>query len=213
MWGLGTRRREGGGRRGGGKGWSLLTKEGKACMSGWSHSPSLLPRRFPLPPSNPLSPPGQASCDGWQDFVGDMQQYYGVDLGGLTPDFEEEQADYFSRTAAWCDVHPGQTLGPPACIKTYDLHSLSLEELKADLDASFKLRLLQDCTVEALAGYFDVQFRGSAENPTDSPVNLSTAPDPTGGYLGWAAGCLKAVVVGGGPQGGRGRGGSTGLQP
>ena len=34
--------------------------------------------------------------------------------------------------------------------------------------------------VEAFCGFFDVSFRGSAENPADNEVRLSTAPDPTG---------------------------------
>lgn len=118
--------------------------------------------------------------DGWSDFVREVKQYYDVDMACLTESYKEEQADYFSRTAAWADVHPSQALGPPACLKSYDLLTLSLEELKADLQATFKLRLLQSGPVEALAGYFDVQFRGSPQNPTDFPVTLTTAPDPTG---------------------------------
>jgi protein arginine N-methyltransferase 1 len=34
--------------------------------------------------------------------------------------------------------------------------------------------------VAAFCGWFDVQFRGSDANPADSPVTLTTAPDPTG---------------------------------
>jgi len=34
--------------------------------------------------------------------------------------------------------------------------------------------------VGAFAGFFDTAFKGSPENPTDMPVTLSTAPDPTG---------------------------------
>ena len=34
--------------------------------------------------------------------------------------------------------------------------------------------------IEGLCGFFDVQFRGSPENPADYDVLLSTAPDPTG---------------------------------
>jgi protein arginine N-methyltransferase 1 len=34
--------------------------------------------------------------------------------------------------------------------------------------------------IEAYAGFFDTQFNGSPQNPTDMPVTLSTAPDPTG---------------------------------
>ncbi len=34
--------------------------------------------------------------------------------------------------------------------------------------------------VDAFCGYFDVLFKGSAENPADVEVCLNTAPDPTG---------------------------------
>ena len=34
--------------------------------------------------------------------------------------------------------------------------------------------------IEGFCGFFDVQFRGSPENPADCDVLLSTAPDPTG---------------------------------
>lgn len=117
---------------------------------------------------------------GWDEFAGEMKRYYGVDMGSLTESFEDEQRDYFARTAAWADVHPSQALGPPACLKSYDLLTLTLDELRADLHADFKLRLLQPGPVEAFVGYFDVSFRGSPENPADTPVVLSTAPDPTG---------------------------------
>ena len=34
--------------------------------------------------------------------------------------------------------------------------------------------------VSAFCGFFDVVFKGSAENPADEAVVLTTAPDPTG---------------------------------
>jgi hypothetical protein len=41
--------------------------------------------------------------------------------------------DYFSHTAAWTDIHPSQVVGSAACFKSYDLHTVTLEELKAPL--------------------------------------------------------------------------------
>ncbi len=46
--------------------------------------------------------------------------------------------------------------------------------------ADFLIRMADHGSVNALCGYFDVQFAGSPENPADTPVTLSTAPDPTG---------------------------------
>jgi protein arginine N-methyltransferase 1 len=34
--------------------------------------------------------------------------------------------------------------------------------------------------VHAFCGWFDVAFRGSDAHPADTPVTLTTAPDPTG---------------------------------
>lgn len=34
--------------------------------------------------------------------------------------------------------------------------------------------------MHAFCGWFDTQFRGSDGSPADTPVTLSTAPDPTG---------------------------------
>ena len=46
--------------------------------------------------------------------------------------------------------------------------------------ASFRLDLLDSGNINGFAGFFDVQFKGSPENPADFDVLLSTAPDPTG---------------------------------
>jgi hypothetical protein len=56
-------------------------------------------------------------------------------------DYRKEQLDYFSHTAAWTDVHPSQVVGSAACFKLYDLHTVTLEELKAPL----KVRLSARC--------------------------------------------------------------------
>jgi hypothetical protein len=118
--------------------------------------------------------------EGWSEFVGEMRRFYGVDLGVLGDVYRSEQAQYYSSTAAWTDVHPSALLGPAACCAEYDLLTVTLEELKAPLKARFTLPITEDGPAEALVGFFDVSFKGSPENPTDSPVVLSTAPDPTG---------------------------------
>lgn len=42
------------------------------------------------------------------------------------------------------------------------------------------MHLPQMCTVEGLAGFFDVEFKGSPSNPATDCVLLSTAPSATG---------------------------------
>jgi type I protein arginine methyltransferase len=48
------------------------------------------------------------------------------------------------------------------------------------MQAAFRLRILDGGPVDAFVGFFDVQFRGSPENPAQMEVLLSTAPDATG---------------------------------
>jgi type I protein arginine methyltransferase len=74
-----------------------------------------------------------ASMRGWGEFLQEMQQMYGVDMSCLSDDYQKEQREYFCQTAAWTDVHPSQLLGPPAIIASFDLKTVTLEELKAPL--------------------------------------------------------------------------------
>ncbi|MEW5313505.1 MAG: hypothetical protein WDW38_005068 [Sanguina aurantia] len=117
---------------------------------------------------------------GWGSFIREMKEFYQVELDVLSEGYLSEQQDYFLHTAAWTDIHPGQLLGSPACFKRYDLHKLTLDELKAPLKETVQMFVSDGGPVEALCGYFDVLFKGSEENPADNEVRLTTAPDPTG---------------------------------
>ena len=44
-------------------------------------------------------------------------------------------------TSAWVDVHPSQILGSTCLLKEYDLHTVTLEEMKA-VDVPFELKML-----------------------------------------------------------------------
>lgn len=48
----------------------------------------------------------------------------------LSDQFRKEQKDYYLHTSQWTDIHPQQVMGPPACFKHYDLHTLTLDDLK-----------------------------------------------------------------------------------
>jgi hypothetical protein len=82
--------------------------------------------------------------------------------------------------SAWTDIHPSQLLGPPAVFKKYDLLKVTVDELQAGISERFEMAVAADGPVDAFTGWFDVQFKGSPENPADADVVLSTAPDPTG---------------------------------
>lgn len=109
---------------------------------------------------------------------------YGVDMSALTDTFEKEQREFFLNTSAWVDIHPSQLLGQPYTLKEYDLHTVTLEEMK-NLDVPFTLRVLDSgpsgpAEVGAFAGWFDVSFHGSQANPNETKVELTTAPDANG---------------------------------
>jgi protein arginine N-methyltransferase 1 len=120
------------------------------------------------------------AMEGWKEFTGDMKEYYDVDLTVLTDTYKREQADYYLQTSAWCDVNPGQLMGPPVCFKEYDLLTVTVDEIKAPLKACFNMKFNAEGDAEAFVGFFDVTFAGSTENPADCPVVLTTAPDATG---------------------------------
>ncbi len=120
------------------------------------------------------------AMENWGEFLHDMKSYYNVDLDCLSEDFRKEQQEYYKRTASWADVHPSQLIGEEALIKSYDLKSVTLEELKAPLQSKFTMKISEPGSVEGFVGYFDTEFKGSDETPAVFPVTLSTAPDETG---------------------------------
>lgn len=97
--------------------------------------------------------------EGWAEFLGDMQQYYDVELDCLSDDYRKEQNDYCLKTGQWTDVHPSQMMGRPAVIKEYDLKTLSLEELKAPLEAECMMTMVDAGPVEGFAGGWGAMWR------------------------------------------------------
>ncbi|GAX82177.1 hypothetical protein CEUSTIGMA_g9605.t1 [Chlamydomonas eustigma] len=120
------------------------------------------------------------SMEGWADFLQDMKNFYQVDLDVLSDSYRQEQREYYLSTSQWTDTHPQQLLGPASCFKRYDLHTLTLEELKEPMKEDFIMHVTDGGPVDAFCGFFDVEFKGSSENPADVEVKLTTAPDPTG---------------------------------
>lgn len=122
----------------------------------------------------------QNSMYGWSEFLKEMKGYYQVDLDCLSDAYRTEQREYYMNTSAWAEVHPAQLLGPGVLLKSYDLNTVTLDELKADLKAQVKLPIVDGGPVDAFCGYFDVTFGGSTQHPADESIKLSTAPDATG---------------------------------
>ncbi|KAK9868859.1 hypothetical protein WJX84_000589 [Apatococcus fuscideae] len=118
------------------------------------------------------------AMEGWASFTDDMQRYYGVRMDCLNDSFRDEQKQYYQQTAAWADVSPNQLAGRPWCFKQYDLLTVTPQEIIDSFKEHFELQIIEAAPIEAFAGFFDVQFKGSPENPASFEVLLSTAPDP-----------------------------------
>eukprot|EP00882_Tetradesmus_deserticola_P026662 GHRQ01029430.1.p1 GENE.GHRQ01029430.1~~GHRQ01029430.1.p1 ORF type:complete len:489 (+),score=148.86 GHRQ01029430.1:167-1633(+) len=102
----------------------------------------------------------QNSMYGWSEFLKEMKGFYQVDLDCLSEAYRSEQKEYYMSTSAWGNVHPSQLMGPGACFKKYDLHSVTIDELKADLLAEVSLPIVDACgPVDAFCGWFDVEFK------------------------------------------------------
>ena len=120
-------------------------------------------------------------------FAGEAQERYGVDVGCLTKAYREEQALYYSKTAAWADVDPPDLLGSGQAVAAMDLGEIGLEESKRPLEAEVDLLIErgggegggEDTTLDAIVGYFDVSFRGGKAGPP--PPTPSSSPSPTTG--------------------------------
>ena len=124
----------------------------------------------------------QQSLQVWDEFVETTKENYGVDMSALTSEYEAEQEDFFMNTSSWVDIHPSQQMCAPFVLKEFDLNTATLEDIEK-ISCEFKLKMLssgmqQDAA--AFAGWFDVKFAGSKENPAENVVELTTAPNANG---------------------------------
>jgi hypothetical protein len=109
----------------------------------------------------------QRSLSEWCSFVDDVRSFYDVDLSCMTNEYDAEQKEYLHQTASWSDVHPGNLLGKTSAIKEFDLRTISLDEVKGPIKASFDMLVTRMGPVQGLLGFFDAWFEGSPENPAE----------------------------------------------
>ncbi|KAL5729499.1 type I protein arginine methyltransferase [Ranunculus cassubicifolius] len=118
----------------------------------------------------------ESSMDDWYKFVDETKADYGVNMDVLTKPFREEQKKYYMQTSMWNNLHPHQVIGAPAIIKEIDCLTATVAEL-LNVRATFSSSItLDDTRFCGFAGWFDVHFRGSRENPATHEIELSTAP-------------------------------------
>ena len=79
------------------------------------------------------------SCRGWDEFVDDTKDYYGVDMSALRETLTRSSGS-FPQHLRLGDIHPSQVLGKACVICDWDLHRVTLEDIK-NLDVPFELRI------------------------------------------------------------------------
>ncbi|PSS20903.1 Protein arginine N-methyltransferase [Actinidia chinensis var. chinensis] len=118
----------------------------------------------------------EGSMDDWFGFMDETKTYYGVDMSVLTKPFSEEQKKYYLQTSLWNNLHPNQVVGTAAVIKEIDCLTVTVIDIlnvRASISSSITTEETRLC---GFAGWFDVHFRGSKENPAQHEIELTTAP-------------------------------------
>ncbi|CAI7793584.1 unnamed protein product [Closterium sp. NIES-54] len=118
----------------------------------------------------------RSSMGDWRSFVRGTREDYGVDMAVLDQTYEAEQQKYFLQTGCWESLYPSQVLGRPVMIREIDCATATVADVE-EVKAHFTTRAFAaDKAVNAIGGWFDVLFKGSATDPTEHEVQLTTAP-------------------------------------
>lgn len=116
-----------------------------------------------------------AAMDGWRTFVDNTKATWGVDMSVLGNAFRREQEQYSLRTSAWAELQPSDLIGDETEIAAWDLKTCTLEDIKG-VTSEFSLPISAMARFGGFAGWFDVEFKGCAENPAEREVTLTTSP-------------------------------------
>jgi protein arginine N-methyltransferase 1 len=119
----------------------------------------------------------------WETFAWEMMSLYNFDVSGVSDAYAEEQEEYYVGSSAWIELQPAQILGQAVAIKTLDLNTCSLTDALGVDRTTFAIKVPYHAQMSGFAGWFDVDFTGSASRPLTNKVTLSTAPDV--GYTHW----------------------------
>ncbi|KAJ6829758.1 protein arginine N-methyltransferase PRMT10 [Iris pallida] len=118
----------------------------------------------------------ESAMNDWRSFVAETDANYGVNMNVLTKAYKEENRKYYLKTSLWNNLHPNQIVGTPAIVKEIDCLTATIEEIR-EVTSNFSLNINVDRTrLSGFAGWFDVHFRGSLQNPATSEIELNTAP-------------------------------------
>lgn len=126
----------------------------------------------------------ESAMSDWYNFVAQTDTHYGVNMNVLTKAYREENEKYYLKTSLWNNLHPNQIVGTSAVIKDIDCLTATVDDIR-NVTSSFMLSINVDRTrLSGFAGWFDVHFRGSVQNPATQDIELTTAPS-TEDYTHW----------------------------
>ncbi|XP_020101057.1 protein arginine N-methyltransferase PRMT10 isoform X2 [Ananas comosus] len=101
----------------------------------------------------------------WHNFVDETEAHYGVNMNALTKAYRAEHEKYYLKI-----------VGTAAVIKEIDCLTATVDEIRSVM-AQVTMPIIMDrARVSAFAGWFDVHFRGSTQNPAMHEIELTTAP-------------------------------------
>jgi protein arginine N-methyltransferase 1 len=116
-----------------------------------------------------------AAMDNWRVFVENTNDKWGVDMRVLGQSFRKEQEQYSLQTSAWCELNPSELIGDEVEIGSWDLSTCTIDDIKT-VSSKFAFQISTISRFGGIAGWFDVDFNGSPENPAGKPINLTTSP-------------------------------------
>jgi protein arginine N-methyltransferase 1 len=125
----------------------------------------------------------QNSMADWQRFTKEMKELYNVNMTCLDAPYAKEQSDYFIYSSLWTELGVEHVVGQPCVIKRLDLNTCTLEDAECVRRVDYNFRAPYPITVSGFAGWFTVDFAGSAGSPVAKRVVLSTGPEV--GYTHW----------------------------
>jgi protein arginine N-methyltransferase 1 len=115
------------------------------------------------------------AMDGWRGFVDNTKAAWGVDMSVLGNAFRKEQEQYSLHTSSWEELNAGDLIGDEVEFAKWDLKTCTLDDIK-EVKASFSMPISIMSRFGGIAGWFDVDFKGCAENPAEKEVTLTTSP-------------------------------------
>lgn len=125
----------------------------------------------------------QGSMMEWVKFSQEMKEFYNLDMSALNEPYEREQAEYYVYSSLWTELHSEHNVGQAVVIKRMDLNTCTLADAECVPITPFEITVPFAMTVSGFAGWFTVDFAGSASNLVSKRVTLTTGPE--GGYTHW----------------------------